>query len=64
MLSDFTLAGIFIALFSLIFSKYPFIQLVYVLSVFYATNWDEMLMITVAMLISTVGANVTKSFDK
>lgn len=62
-MSEFTLAGIFIALFSLIFSKFPFIQLVYVLSIFYATSWDELGMITVAMLIATIGANVTKSLE-
>jgi len=61
MISDFTLAGIFVALLSLIFSKYPFIQLVYMLGVIYATDWDEWGMITVTMLIATVGANVYKS---
>ena len=62
-MNDVTLAGIFMGLFSLVFSKFPFIQLVYVLSMFYATNWTEMGMITVAMLIATIGANLAKSFD-
>lgn len=64
MLSEFTLAGILIALLSLIWSKFPFIQLVYLLSVLNATNWDEMGIMTVTMLIATVGANVYKNFEK
>ena len=63
-MSDFILAGIFIALLSLIFSKFPFIQLIYVISLTHATNWDEMGMITVVMLISTMGANVYKAFKE
>lgn len=61
-MSEFTLAGVFVALLSLIWSKFPFIQLIYILSIIYSTNWDEWGMITVTMLIATVGANVYKSF--
>jgi len=58
------MAGILIGIFSLIFSKFPFIQLVYVLSIFYATSWEELGMITFAMLIATIGANVTKTINE
>lgn len=61
-MSEFTLAGVFVALLSLIWSKFPFIQLIYILSIIYSTNWDEWGMITVTMLIATVGANVYHSF--
>ena len=63
-MTDYFLAGVAVALLSLIFSKFPFIQLVYFLAVQGVTSWDGFGMITGIMLIATFGATVYHNTSK
>jgi len=63
-MSDFVLAGAGVALISLIWSGYPFIQLVYFLAIQSVIDWTQFGLVTGLMLISTIGANMAKRLSK
>lgn len=57
-MGDIFLASAGVALFSLIFSKVPFVQLIYVLLVINITNWESWVLLTFFQLVATYGATV------
>ena len=59
-MSDYALAGSGVALLSLIWSEFPFIQLVYVLAVINTVDWTQWGVISGMMLFATLGANISK----
>lgn len=63
-MSDLVLAGVGVALMSLIWSDYPFIQLVYFLGIQSVIDWTQWGLVTGLMLIATLGANMAKRFAK
>lgn len=63
-MSDFALAGAGVALFTLIWSDFPFVQLVYFLAVINVVDWSQFGIVTGFMLISSIGANIAKRINK
>lgn len=63
-MSDFVLAGVGVALLTLIFSSYPFIQLIYILAIQSVVDWTQWGLVTGLMLISMLGANIFKRTTK
>ncbi len=63
-MTDFLLAGVAIALISLIFSSLPFIQLIYVLACSYALNWNDLYILTGFYLVAMVGGELFKRLSK
>lgn len=63
-MSDFVLAGVGVALLTLIFSSFPFIQLVYVIAIQTVVDWTQWGIVTGLMLISLLGANIFKRTSK
>ncbi len=61
-MSDFVLAGAGVALLTLIFSDYPFIQLVYFLAIQPVVDWEQWGVVTGFMLLAMLGANIFKRF--
>lgn len=63
-MSDYAIAGVGLALLSLIWSDLPFIQLVYMLSVINVVDWNQWGVVTGFYLIASIGANIAKRIGK
>ena len=59
-MSDYAIAGAGVALFSLIWSDFPFVQLVYVLVIINTVDWTQWGAITGMLIIATMGANISR----
>lgn len=59
-MSEFALSGIAVALLSLVFSDFPFIQLVYFLGIQSVVDWTTFGVVTGFMILATYGANIYK----
>lgn len=59
-MSDFVMAGAGVALLSLIFSDYPFVQLVYFLAITNVVDWDQWGIVTGIMVLAMLGINMYK----
>jgi hypothetical protein len=57
-MGDLFLASAAVALFSLIFSSVPFVQLIYILVVVNVTTWDSWILLTFLQIMATYGATV------
>ena len=63
-MTEFQLIGVLIGLATLIFSKVPFVNLVYVLAVSRAIDFDQFSIITGVYMIVLLGSNLTRSMNK
>ncbi len=63
-MTDYVLAGVGVALLTLIFSSFPFVQLVYVIAIQSVLDWTQWGVVTGMMLIASLGANIYKRLSK
>ena len=59
-MTDQVLAGIAVALFTLIWSDTPFIQLIYVIAIAGVIDWSQWEVLTGMMIIAQIGATIWK----
>lgn len=61
-MSEYVMAGAGVALFTLIFSSTPFVQLIYFLAIQNVADWTAWSVVTGFHIIVQLGANLYRSF--